>query len=107
MPWSELDSADEKVTQLGYESIGRLVRTLRRRAGWTQQELQGLSGVHQSVISRLENGKRCGISWARFGRLIGTLGGLDALGLLDPSSRAPRLPLPRDGPGHAADSHTE
>ncbi len=36
--------------------VGRLMRTLREARGLTQREVQGLSGVNQAEISRIESG---------------------------------------------------
>lgn len=36
-----------------------------------------MTGVDQSTISKLENGRRCGVRWARFAVIVAVLGGLD------------------------------
>ena len=77
MPWRDLDLLEDAQTQLGLDSLGRMIWRLRKRPGWTQRRLQERSGIHQSVISRLENGKQHAISGWRFARLIGALGGVD------------------------------
>ena len=53
---------------------------LRRRRlwlGWTQRQLEAYSGIDQTVICRLENGKQYGLRWARLADLIDALGGLE------------------------------
>ena len=41
---------------MSYETLGQQIKTLRQKAGMTQTELAGLSGVHQSLISKFEAG---------------------------------------------------
>ena len=51
---TEIDAAvpsDDELVQ-----VGRLMRTLREARGYTQREVQGLSGVDQGEISRIESG---------------------------------------------------
>ena len=72
------------VIQLGCERLGAMVRRRRHQVGWTQHGLSERSGVSQSVISRLENGKLRGLSLGHLAAMIGVLNGLD-----------PREPLPR------------
>ena len=36
--------------------------------------LEARSGIDQTVISRIENGKQYGIRWSRFATLVGSLG---------------------------------
>lgn len=61
----------------GFELIGAAVRRRRVKLGLTQRDLERLTGVHQSTISRLETGDRCGLRWKRFAQIVGVLGGLD------------------------------
>jgi len=79
VPWSsfELSQTDARAAT-GYRMIGRLVRERRRRLGISQQHLGRLSGVDQSVISRLENGKLASLGWSRFAAVVCALGGLGA-----------------------------
>ena len=51
--------------------------------------LEAESGIDQTVISRIENGKQYGLRWSRLAELVDALGGLDARGF--EASR----PLPR------------
>jgi transcriptional regulator with XRE-family HTH domain len=38
------------------ETVGRRVRQARRAKGFTQQDLERVSGVHYTTISRIETG---------------------------------------------------
>jgi transcriptional regulator with XRE-family HTH domain len=44
-----------EATRLAHE-LGKSVRNLRERKGWTQADLAGLSGMTQSTIARFEAG---------------------------------------------------
>jgi transcriptional regulator with XRE-family HTH domain len=70
------DHGDELVDQ-GFDRIGEMVHRRRQRLGLTQQHLASLSGIDQSVISRLERGQLRGLRWSRFAKIVGALGGLD------------------------------
>jgi transcriptional regulator with XRE-family HTH domain len=67
---------DDDLTSHGFAALGRLVRRRRLQLGITQNELEWLSGIDQTLISKLENGRLKGMRWSRFGRLVGALGGL-------------------------------
>jgi hypothetical protein len=67
----------DPIVQQGWAEIGRIVRQRRLALGWSQRTLRDASGVPQSSISRLENGRLMGLRWARFGRLVASMGGLD------------------------------
>jgi transcriptional regulator with XRE-family HTH domain len=67
---------DDDLTARGFAALGRLVRRRRHQLGITQNELEWLSGIDQTLISKLENGRLKGMRWSRFGRLVGALGGL-------------------------------
>ena len=56
-----------------------MVKARRHRLGWTQRYLELLSGIDQTVISRIENGKQFGLRWLRFADLVDALGGLDGV----------------------------
>ena len=64
--------------QHGFELIGAEIKRRRRALGWSQRVLEAYSGIDQTVISRLENGKQYGIRWSRFALLIDALGGIGA-----------------------------
>jgi transcriptional regulator with XRE-family HTH domain len=96
MTWHLFDvaSTDER-TRRGFTLIGRLVLRRRCRLGITQRELESLSGIDQTVISRLENGKLGGLRWSRFAELVDALGGL---GETDPQPARTTRFLPQQGP---------
>jgi transcriptional regulator with XRE-family HTH domain len=77
--------------QHGFELIGEMVRARRHRLGWSQRYLEMLSGIDQTVISRIENGKQYGLRWLRFADLVDSLGGLD--GVSGPPERLARAPF--------------
>ena len=60
----------------GFELIGVELLRRRRALGWTQRTLEAQSGIDQTVISRLENGKQYGLRWSRFARLVEALDGI-------------------------------
>ena len=75
--WQSFDIRKSDTRALrGYVLIGQLVRRRRERLGLSQRQLELLSGIDQSVISRLENGRLTGIRWSRFARLVDAIGGL-------------------------------
>jgi transcriptional regulator with XRE-family HTH domain len=63
--------------QHGFDLFGQTLRRRRLWLGWTQRQLEAYSGIDQTVISRLENGKQYGLRWARLADLIDALGGLE------------------------------
>ena len=96
MTWGE-PLADSR-RQRGWHLLGGAIRRRRLSLGWTQRVLEAESGIDQTVISRIENGKQYGLRWVRFAELVDALGGLDARGFeaSRPSSRPPfALPEPR------------
>jgi transcriptional regulator with XRE-family HTH domain len=62
--------------QHGFELIGAEIKRRRLALGWSQRVLEAYSGIDQTVISRLENGKQYGIRWSRFALLVDALGGI-------------------------------
>lgn len=72
------------LAQVGMLAIGASVQAARRRAGLSQRALADRCGVHQSVISRLENGLLQNLRWWRFAMLEGALGPA-----WDPTARHP------------------
>jgi transcriptional regulator with XRE-family HTH domain len=83
-------------TARGYARIGRLVRRRRERIGLSQRQLQLLSGVDQSVISRLETGQLRGLRFSRLARLVDALGGIGDADPL-PAWATRSMPPSRDG----------
>ncbi|EGN75512.1 Helix-turn-helix protein [Idiomarina sp. A28L] len=66
--------------------IGNAIRANRKSLGYTQQALSGLTGIHKSTISEIENGRFTG-SFDILERV------LDAVGLqLEVSDKKHRLP---------------
>ena len=54
-------------------SLGQLLREWRLGRGWSQRDLERISGVNQSIISRLENGRVVGMQLSTLGRLAWAL----------------------------------
>ncbi|HET7312673.1 MAG TPA: helix-turn-helix transcriptional regulator [Mycobacteriales bacterium] len=52
--------------------LGKALRGARDRVVWSQKELAAITGVTQSVISRMERGQRT--NWATFCRLLEAMG---------------------------------
>ena len=78
MGWEQRDaSGRDPAIQRGMELLGRALRRQRRRSGLTQRQLGVMTGVDQSTISKFENGRRCGLRWSRFARIVAVLDGLD------------------------------
>jgi transcriptional regulator with XRE-family HTH domain len=61
--------------QHGLEVIGAVVRAGRRDRRWTQFALERASGVDQSVISRLENGRLTSLRLTRLAAIFAALDG--------------------------------
>ncbi len=59
----ERKALDDPAVRYGYDNyellvkVGDLLRTMRQESGLSQQELQAISGIHQSDISRAERGQ--------------------------------------------------
>ncbi len=87
MTWSA-DSRGEREPdiQRGWEMVGHMVKRRRLIIRWSQRDLSRASGLAQSAICRLENGKLSGVRFGRFAKLVAAMGGLDP--------DAPRPPLP-------------
>jgi transcriptional regulator with XRE-family HTH domain len=47
----------EKYIQENREIIGKRIRSLREKRGYSQDELAGIMQVHRSTISKVETGK--------------------------------------------------
>jgi transcriptional regulator with XRE-family HTH domain len=54
--------------------LGRKIKAIRERRGWSQNELSRLSGVRQALISELEAGKKTDTTGQVLRRLGQTLG---------------------------------
>ena len=89
MTWGE-PLADSR-RQRGWHLLGAAIRRRRLSLGWTQRVLEAESGIDQTVISRIENGRQYGLRWSRLAELVDALGGLDGRGF---EASAP-LPRPR------------
>ncbi len=78
MPFTtfEVDEDDGPVFD-GAKWLGRAVRQRRQALAMTQRQLENVTGIDQTMISRLETGRLKGIKHARLLLLIGVLGGLD------------------------------
>ena len=75
MAW--VDEYRDPGQQRGFDLIGAMIRRKRHWLGWPQRVLEAQSGIDQTVISRIENGKQYGLRWVRFAELVDALGGLD------------------------------
>lgn len=60
---------------IGLRDLGTMLRRARLGLGWSQRHLERLSGVDQTTISRLENGRLAYFSLVRLGSLIEALRG--------------------------------
>jgi transcriptional regulator with XRE-family HTH domain len=90
MAWDDIPRKPEE--QRGFDLVGSTIRRKRLALGWTQRTLEAYSGIDQTVISRLENGKQYGLRWVRFARLVDALDGLE---LSPPPTDGPRRPTIR------------
>jgi transcriptional regulator with XRE-family HTH domain len=71
--------------------LGRIVRAIRRRRGWTQRELAEIAGVSTSYIVSLENGRRGRRPTPSVVRRLAHAFEMDPVDLIDPpASLAPR-----------------
>ena len=78
MAWSASDRERlEPEVQRGWEIIGAMVKRRRLTIAWSQRDLERASGIDQSAISRLENGRLSGLRFSRFARLVTAMNGLD------------------------------
>jgi transcriptional regulator with XRE-family HTH domain len=76
--WAHSTDPRHETEQRGYDLIGAMLKRRRVLGGLTQRELERLTGIDQTVISRLENGRQYGLRWSRFAILVARLDGLDA-----------------------------
>jgi transcriptional regulator with XRE-family HTH domain len=77
MPWDSDKPPRDPRVQRGMDLMGSALKRRRERLGMSQRELERRTGVDQSTISKFENGRRCGIRWSRFARIVAVLDGLD------------------------------
>ena len=61
------------MAEIGLEIVGRMILDARNRANLTQAQLERMSGVDQTTISRLERGRLPGISLNRLAAIVGAL----------------------------------
>jgi transcriptional regulator with XRE-family HTH domain len=78
--WTHAREPRHGLEQHGYDVIGARIKAIRTRIGLTQRQLEHLTGIDQTVLSRLENGRQYGLRWARYAILIGVLDDLDPAG---------------------------
>ena len=77
MPWESIDRIARPEVERGWALIGAAVKRRREGLALTQRDLERRSGISQSAISRLENGRLRGMRWSRFARLVDAMDGLD------------------------------
>jgi transcriptional regulator with XRE-family HTH domain len=63
--------------QRGWDLIGTAVKRRRVALGWSQRDVQRATGIHQTVISRLERGVLTGMRFSKFARLVAAMNGLE------------------------------
>lgn len=72
--WERIRPAEvDPVVELGMQQLGSWVKSSRRVTGMTQQHVENLTGIDQTTLSRLENGRLRSLRLMRLARLIGTL----------------------------------
>ena len=76
--WAHSTDPRHETEQQGFDLIGAVLKRRRLQASLTQRELEHRSGIDQTVISRLENGKQYGLRWSRFAILVAVLDGLES-----------------------------
>lgn len=78
MPWTDEGFwVNDPLAYQGLQMLGAAIKRRRLKLGLSQSRLARMTGIHQSTISRFENGKRFGLRWWRFAVLVAVLGGLD------------------------------
>lgn len=63
--------------QRGWDLLGAAVKRRRVALGWSQRDVLRATGIHQTVISRLERGVLTGIRFSKFARLVAAMHALD------------------------------
>jgi transcriptional regulator with XRE-family HTH domain len=100
--WPPDPSVFDEITQAGRDAIGEGLKRARRHRGLSQHQAAWRSGLSQSAISRLENGKLLGLRFRRLCVLAAVLGvGGDFIlpYALKPEPPPPTRRLPRMQPG--------
>ena len=88
MAWTqEANGRRSADVQRGWDILGAAVKRRRLALGWSQRDVQRATGIHQTVISRLERGVLTGIRFSKFARLVAAMNGLD---LERPHPRPPK-----------------
>jgi hypothetical protein len=73
-PWLRPSYAEvPEIAFLGLTELGVWLKQLRREAGLTQCAVEVRSGVDQTVISRLENGRQMSLRLTRLATVVGVL----------------------------------
>jgi hypothetical protein len=73
-PWFRPSYADLPPTAFsGLTELGAWLKQLRRNAGMTQYQIERITGVDQTVISKLENGRQMSLRLTRLATVIGVL----------------------------------
>jgi transcriptional regulator with XRE-family HTH domain len=75
MPWEDEDFDTRQ--QRGFHLLGRTIRRRRASLGLSQRQLEAISGIDQTVISRIENGRQTGLRWVRLAQLVDAMDGLE------------------------------
>lgn len=77
MSWETFEATrDDGPSWAGARWVGEAIRRRRWELVMSQRELEARSGVDQTVISRLENGRLKAFRFGQFLALVGALGGL-------------------------------
>ncbi|MBA2315157.1 MAG: helix-turn-helix transcriptional regulator [Chloroflexi bacterium] len=63
----------DPIVDLGMQQLGAWLKMSRRVSGMTQQHLENLTGIDQTTLSRLENGRLRSLRLMRLARLVGAL----------------------------------
>jgi hypothetical protein len=89
---------------LALERLGQAVRRARERSALSQRALEGLTGVDQTAISRMERGLVPGMALAKFARVAVALDGYLLVSAQGPSELpyAPLIPSVWRAPGFEA-----
>ena len=73
-PWSRpSQTIVSPVVEIGLAEIGAWIKSARYAIHMTQQHLENVSGVDQTVISRLENGRLYSLRLVRLAAVVGAL----------------------------------